>query len=295
MDTLTAMRVFTQIVESGSFSAAAERLDISPAMATKHVAALEDRLGARLLHRTTRRLSLTETGKSYHERCVEILAEIEDLERSTGERVERPRGLLRITAPVSFGISHLAPRLAEFLSRYPEVRIDLALNDRIVDLVEEGYDLAIRISRLEDSSLVARRLAITQMMLCASPDYLARKGEPRHPRDLSAHDCLGYTYWGTGEEWRLQGPDGPHSVRIRPLMQANNGDVLRALALAGKGIILQPDFLVGADCAAGRLKPLLPDYACGELSVYAVYPHRKHLSAKVRAMVELLAENLPAR
>jgi DNA-binding transcriptional LysR family regulator len=290
MDTLAAMRIFATVVEAGSFARAAERLDLAKSVVSKHVAALEAHLGVRLLNRTTRRLSLTEAGAAYVERSRELLAEIEALEASVGDMVERPRGLLRINAPVTFGVMHLGAALAAYGRLYPDVRVDLSLSDRIVDLVEEGYDLAVRIAPGLESTLVARRLATTRGVLCASPDYLARRGTPKRPDDLRAHDCLGYSYSSSGDTWRMEGPDGPVAVRLSWTMSANNGDVLVAAAVAGAGILLEPGFIVAPAIAAGRLVPLLTDHRFTEYGIYALYPHRKHLSAKVRTMVDFLVD-----
>lgn len=290
MDKLAAMRVFVKVVELGSFTKAAEALKVSRTMATTHMARLEEHLGVRLLNRTTRRLSLTEAGTAYYEKCAGLLAEIETLEDSLEAMTEEPRGVLKISAPVSFGSLHLGSALGEYLERYPQVNLDVSLNDRTVDLVEEGYDLAIRIASLVDSSLIARRIASTRVRACASPAYLARRGVPAHPRELAGHDCLGYAYSGAGGVWSFEGPDGPVEVRARTETRANNGDFLRILALHGHGIVLLPAFLIPDDLAAGRLVELLPDYAAPELGIFAVYPSRKYLSAKVRTLVDFLVQ-----
>ncbi len=293
MDTLGSMRVFSTVTDLGSFTAAAERLDMAPSAVTKHVVALEARLGVLLLNRTTRRISLTEAGTAYLDRCNALLADLDGLESSVGELVQKPIGTLRLTAPVPFGISHLGPFIAAYRERYPDVNLDLVLNDRMIDLVEEGFDLAIRIARLPDSTLVARQLAVTRMVLCAAPRYLTRRGVPRKPEDLVQHDCLSYTYWGTGDEWRFTQKSGQiRAIRIKPVIRVNNGDVARTLALAGQGIMLQPDFLVGKDIETGRLTRLLPGFHAGELGIFAVYPHRKYLSVKVRSFVDFIAQAL---
>ncbi|MDR3534185.1 MAG: LysR family transcriptional regulator [Rhodopila sp.] len=288
MDRLAAMAAFVQVVERGGFTAAAEELRLSRAMVSKHVQDLEEHLGARLLNRTTRKVSLTEIGRVYHERCAEILAEIAETEGAVGDLQARPRGRLRINAPVSFGALHLAALIADYMEAQPEVTIALTLNDRVVDLVEEGYDLAIRIARLPDSSLIARRLAPCRLVVCASPGYLGAHGRPRHPRDLTGHNCLGYSYGQARGEWRFEGPDGAVAVRVRGSLEANNGDVLRAVALRGRGLVLVPSFIVGEDLMAGRLIPVLPEYRVPELTIHAVYPHARHLSAKVRSFVDFL-------
>lgn len=291
MDTLNCMRVFAKVVELGSFAAAAERLGVARSVVSKQVVALEERLGVRLINRTTRTLHLTEAGAAYLERCNAILAEVESLESSLGALAESPRGLLRVSAPVSFAISHLGPVLAGYRRQFPEVGVELAVNDRQVDIVEEGYDLALRIARKLESSLVGRRLATARMVLCAAPDYLARRGTPQRLEDLAGHDCIGYTYWGSGDDWQLDDAAGRAvTVRVKPTLRVNNGDVIRAAALEGEGVIFQPSFLVGDDLRAGRLVELLPGYQPLEIGIYAVYPHRKYLSAKVRTFVDYLVE-----
>ena len=293
MDTLEAMRVFVAVAERNGFSAAAEALNLSTAGVTRQVAALERRLGTRLLNRTTRRVGLTSAGAAYYQRAVQLLAEFADLEAAISAQALQPSGLLRINAPVSFGIARLGPLLAGFRERYPQVTLDLALSDRLVDMVEEGYDIAIRITREPSPALIARRLAPVRVLICAAPAYLAQAGTPRLPADLAGHQCLAYSYWADGGEWCLQGPDGGEQcVRVNGCLRANNGDVLREAALAGMGIIAQPDFLVDADLAAGRLVPVLPDHAMMPLSVFAVYTSRSHLAPKVRSFIDYLVEQL---
>ena len=295
MDRLAAMQAFAKVVETGSFTRAAEALGISRTMATVHVGRLEEHLHIRLLNRTTRRLSLTEAGSAYYERCAALLGEIDGLESSLEAMAEEPAGVLKVSAPVSFGVLHLGSALAEYAEKHPAVRFDLSLNDRTVDLVEEGYDVAIRIARLVDSSLVARRLADTTLCVCASPAYVKRHGAPRHPRELATRPCLGYAYAGTGDKWTFTGPEGPVEVRVRTESRANNGDLLRMLAIHGHGIALLPSFIVADDLQARRLVRLLPRYNAGELGVFAIYPSRKHLSAKVRTLVDFLAQRFKRR
>ena len=290
MDKLVAMRVFAKVVELGSFTRAADALELSRSVTTTHIAQLEQHLGVRLLHRTTRRLSLTEAGTAYYERCTALLAEIETLEDSLEAMSEQPRGVLKISAPVSFGTMYLGPALAEYVDRYSQVRLDVSLNDRTVDLVEEGYDLAVRIAQLVDSSLVARRIAATRIVACASPAYLKRHRAPLHPNELSQHECLGYTYSGKGNTWSFAGKQGRIDVRVAAETRANSGELLRVLALHGHGIVLLPTFLVRADVVAGRLVEVLPKYSAGELGIYAIYPSRKYLSAKVRTVVDFLVQ-----
>jgi DNA-binding transcriptional LysR family regulator len=290
MDRFLEMQTFSAVADAGSFVKAAEALGLSRAAVSRHVADLEARLGVRLIHRTTRRLSLTEEGEIFLARSRELVVGVEEAEAELGARGGAARGLLRINAPVSFGISHLAPLWPEFQARYPEVRLDIELTDRIVDLLEEGYDLAIRIADLPSSTLIGRRLATTRMVLCASPEYIARQGEPREPAELAGHVKFAYSYWGGGNEWRFDGPGGETRLRIDPLLMSNNGETCRAAALAHQGIILQPAFLVGDDLAAGRLVELMPEYHVLELGIYALYPTRKHVAPKVRVMVDFLLQ-----
>lgn len=294
MDRLAAMAGFAKVVETQSFSAAARALGVSKSQVSKQVAFLEEHLGARLLNRTTRRLSLTDAGAAFYDSCQRVLAEAEEAERAVGSLQAEPRGVLKVNAPMSFGILHLAPALPEFARRYPELTVDITLNDRMVDLVEEGFDVAVRISRLTDSSLVARRLAPSRRVVCGAPDYFAAHGVPRHPRDLKAHNCLIYSY-AANEEWRFHGPEGEVAVRVSGSLRANNGEVLLAALRAGLGVAPLPTFIVGPDLAAGRLMPVLPEWADDSASVYAVYPHRRHLSTKVRVFVDFLAERFGPR
>ena len=293
MDTFAAMRVFVAVVERSGFSAAASALDLSTASVTRQVAALEKRLGTRLLNRTTRRVGLTSAGAAYYQRAVQLLAELDDIEAAVGAQALVPSGLLRINAPVSFGIARLGPLLAGYRVRYPQVKLDLSLSDRLVDMVEEGFDVAIRITRQPAPNLIARKLADARLLLCAAPDYLARAGTPAAPADLARHACLAYSYWSGGDEWTLQGPAGEATVRIDGGLRANNGDVLREAALAGMGIVLQPDFVVGADLAAGRLRRVLDDWMA-PVGIHAVYASRSHLAPKVRSFIDFLVEAFAA-
>lgn len=292
MDILTCMKTFVAVVESESFTAAGVRLDISKAIASKYVGILEDHLGTRLLNRTTRRLSLTESGTAYYERCVQILADVDEAEQAAGQLTAIPRGTLKVAMPVSFGTICIAPLMSEYMRRYPEVRLDIALADRRVDLIEEGFDLAIRVGSLPESGLIARRLAVDRIVCCAAPAYLAARGTPVKPADLADHACLNYSYASGGDEWTFGKQRTAVSVRIDGPVRANNGDMLRLAALDGAGIIWQPHFIVGDDVKSGRLIELMPDFAGPELGVYALYPSRKHLSAKVRTFVDYLAERM---
>jgi DNA-binding transcriptional LysR family regulator len=290
LDRLTGLEVFAKIAGAGSLSGAARALGLSQTMVTKHLAALEARLGTRLFHRTTRRLAITDAGRRYLEFAERVLGDFEAAEAAvTADRVE-PRGLLRLNVPLAFGVRQIAPRLAAFAARYPGVTVELGLNDRLVDLVDEGWDLAIRIGALRDSSLVARRLAACRMVVCAAPSYLAAHGTPRTTADLAQHNCLGYTLAESGaSRWRMGGP-AEINVPISGNLHANNGDALLAAALAGQGIIYQPSFIVADDLRAGRLRVLTLELPSSDrLAVYAVYLPDRTPSAKVRAFIDFLA------
>lgn len=294
MDRLTAMAVFAEVVETRSFSAAASRLGLSTSTASKYVAHLERHLGVRLLHRTTRRVSLTEAGAAFYERATRIVGEMEDAETTVSRLRGTPRGVLRVNAPTSFGTLHLAPAIPVFLARYPEVRVDASLDDRVVDLVEGGFDVAVRVARsLPDSSLVARRLAPNRLVVCAAPPYWKAHGKPRTPADLAHHVCLRYTHLTT-QAWGFHGPRGEESVVVSGSLQANNGEVLAAAAVAGLGVAHLPSFIVGPALAAGALEPALDDYAVADAFLYAVYPHRQ-APPKVRVFVNFLATRFGPR
>ena len=291
MDRFLEMRTFVQVVDTGSFVGAAEPLDMSKAAVSRYVADLEARLGVRLLHRTTRRLSLTEDGDVFYLRCKELLGGLDAAEAEVTARSGDAVGQLRVNAPVSFGILYLAPVWAAFKARHPQVSFDVTLSDRVVDIVDEGFDLAIRITQLQNSSLISRRLASTRMVLCASPTYLARQGTPVHPSELVQHHILAYSYWSSRDEWAFDGPDGVVVVKTTPCLRSNNGDTCRAVALAHEGIILQPSFMVGEDLAAGSLVELCPGYRALEMGIHAVYSSRKHVAPKVRLLIDFLVEH----
>jgi DNA-binding transcriptional LysR family regulator len=293
MDKLSGMAVFARVVEAKGFSAAAAQLGLSKSAVSKQVSRLEDRLGARLLNRTTRTLALTEVGRIFYEHCARMLAEAEEAEQAVLSLHAAPRGLLRINVPMSFGVMHIAPALPLFLARYPEMAIEMDMTDRFVDLVEDGYDLAVRIASLPESSLIARRLAPNRAVVCAAPDYLARHGEPRRPADLAAHNCLLYTNTPLYDQWRFDGPEGKVAVAVAGSLRANNGEALLQAALAGVGITRAPTFMASTHLCAGRLRAVLTDYQpVAESAIYAVYPHRRHLTPKVRAFVEFLAAHI---
>lgn len=290
LDSLSAMASFARVVDEGSFSKAAIRLGLSKSAVSKQIARLEDRLGTRLLNRSTRRLALTEAGARLYERCQRIIAEAEAAEQEAGSMQTDPSGLLRVTAGVSFGQLHLARHLPVLMDRHPGLAVELVLNDRIVDLVEEGYDVALRIAQLADSTLIARRLAPVRRILAASPAYLARHGTPATPRDLQDHVCLGYSLSTGGTVWTLQGTDGVYQHRYHPRMIANNGESLAAMAAAGLGIVHTPSFIVCDHLRAGSLVPVLPAHEPQAIALYAVYPPGRPLAAKVRAFIDFAAE-----
>jgi DNA-binding transcriptional LysR family regulator len=288
MDRFLALRSFAEVVDAGSFVAAADELGLSKAAVSRHVAELEARLGVRLLHRTTRKLSLTGEGEVFHARARQLLADMAEAEAEITSRSREAVGLVRVSAPVSFGIHHLAGAWGAFRRKHPKVTLEISLSDRIADLAEEGLDIAIRIARLPNSTLVTRQLASTRMVLCASPQYLRRAGKPRHPSELSTHDVIAYTYWSDRDEWEFEGPEGPVTARTHPCIRTNNGDVCRAAALQHQGLILQPTFIVGEDLQRGTLVEVLPHYRAPTLGIHAVYQSRKHLTPKVRLLIDFL-------
>lgn len=292
MDKFLEMQTFTAVVDAGSFVRAAETLEMSKAAVSRYVAELEARLGVRLLHRTTRKLSLTEEGRAFHARCKALLGELDEAESEISARSAQASGLVKINVPVTFGNLHLAPLWPDFLSQNPRVTLDVTLNDRVVDLMEEGYDMVVRIAALPSSSLISRQLASTRMVLCASPAYLTAHGQPKHPSDLAGHAVLAYSLLATGDQWVFDGPGGRQTVAVNPVLRTNSGDTCRAAALKHLGIILQPTFMVGEDLRSGALVELMPQYRSSEFGIYAVYPSRRYMSAKVRLLIEFLAKAL---
>jgi len=289
-DVLTGMRVFTTVVDLGSFAKAAEKLDLSRGMTSRYVAQVEAHLGVRLLNRTTRRLSLTEAGHDYHQRATQVLAMVEDAERSAAQEASEPRGTLRINTSVSFGARHLGEATSAYLRRYPQVKVDMTLNDRVVDLVEEGYDLAVRIARQIDPGLVARPITRARMVACASPDYLKRHGMPKSPADLVSHNCLTYAYSGLQNEWHFTRRGRDHAVRVAGNLHGNNGDIICNAAAEGLGVIVQPTFLVYEWLRAKKLVRILDGWTIDDSTVYAVYPNRQFLPPKVRSFIDFLLE-----
>ena len=291
MDRLAGIQVFAQVVESGSFAKAADRLGLSASATSRHVAELETHLQSRLLNRTTRRVSLTESGRAFYERAVQLLADLAEAEQEASRAAVSPRGTIKLTTAINFGVRHVAPAVAAFLARHREVSFDISLSDRIVDLVEEGFDLGIRIGAPGSQNLVARKLGETRLVPCAAPSYLAARGSPRVPEDLANHDCFTYEYSQPPDQWRFRGPDGAERVvQVSGRLHCNNGDLLVEAAARGAGITFEPAFIVGPDLRAGRLVPLLQEFVPAPVPIFAVYPSRKHLSAKVRVFVDFLAE-----
>jgi DNA-binding transcriptional LysR family regulator len=290
MDRLMCMQVFVRVVEKGSFSATAEEFRISPTMVGKYIMHLEERLGARLLNRTTRQQSLTEVGNVYYERCKVVLAEVEVADASATALQQVPRGLLRVSAPVTFGANALVGAIGDYLQKYPEVHIELSLNDRVVNLIDEAFDVAIRIGNLPDSSLIARKLAPYRMIACASPSYLARHGSPQTPAQLAAHNCMGFMYSVAQKHWQFTDREITSNVQINGNFRVNNGQALRTAALHGMGIIVQPEVLLTEDLASGALVRILPDHKLPSLSMHIVYPLNRNMTLKMKSFIEFIVE-----
>ncbi|MBD1869313.1 LysR family transcriptional regulator [Leptolyngbya sp. FACHB-541] len=291
MDKFDGIRAFTQVVVSGGFAAAARDMGLSRSAVNKLVIALENDLGVQLLHRSTRVVTPTETGLAFYERCVEILASLEEAERSLTQLQKEPKGRLRINAPMSFGIMHLSPALANFLVQYPDLQVELTLSDRFVDPIEEGFDITVRIAKPQASaSLIVHTLAPAQRVLCASPTYLEAHNIPTHPNELRHHSCLHYGQLAFENQWTLIGPDGEHTFSVKGTLCSNNGEVLRDAAVRGLGITLLPRFIVEPELQQGKLQVVLPDYHPTELSIYVIYPVNRHLSTKVRLLVDFLQQ-----
>ena len=290
MDKLDAMRAFTKVVSLGSFAEAGRQLGLTRSAVSKGVIELEQLLAARLLDRTTRKVSVTEAGMAYYERCLAILADIEETESQVSRLHDEPKGTLKLNAPMSFGILHIGSAVSDFMAAYPDLTVELFLNDRFVDPIEEGFDVTIRIADLEDSSLIARKLGPGRRVLAASPAYLDRYGRPETPEDLSRHFCLNYGHTTLLQRWQLVHDGKQVNVQLNSRLCANNGDVLRNAALAGHGITKLPTFLVGEDISAGRLEVVLPDYPPQELGIYALYAPNKYLAAKTRVLIDFLVD-----
>jgi DNA-binding transcriptional LysR family regulator len=299
MDAFGSMDLFVDVVVAGSFSEAARRRGLAASSVARSIGALEDGLGVRLLNRSTRKLSLTEAGRLYHERSRRILAEVEDARLSVSQLEAAPRGTLRLNLPVVFGRLHVAPALPDFLRRHPALQIELNMTDAFIDLVEEGVDLAVRVGELEDSSLIARRLAPNRRVICASPGYLQRAGVPKAPGDLRAHNCLIYKRQASRAVWRLRNQAGTVEVEVGGTLRANNADALHAAALGGLGLAILPTWMVGPDIQRGALEMVFADYEVSpgalDTSIYAVFPYNRHLSPKVRALVDFFVERFGER
>lgn len=291
MENFTAIAVFCRVVDTGSFTKAAEQLRLSRAVISKSISRLEERLGARLLNRTTRRLSLTEAGATLYEGSHGALDQIEEAELEIAQLQSAPRGVLKVSVPMTFGMLHIAPAVPEFLARQPGITLEMRMDDRLADLVDEGFDLAIRVASLADSSLVARRLAPCRFVVCGSKAYFERHGVPRTPDDLRKHNCIIYLYSQSPNVWRFSSPAGEEiTVPVRGNLRVNNGMAQRGAATRGVGVTLSPTFHVGELIGEGLLQAVLADYAATEASVYAVYPQRKFLSPKVRAFIDFFAD-----
>ncbi|TBW39509.1 LysR family transcriptional regulator [Siculibacillus lacustris] len=295
MDKLEAMNAFSKVVALGSYAEAARSLGLTRSAVSKAVMELEHLLGARLLDRSTRRVSPTEAGLAYYEQCIDIVARVEETELRVSRLHDEPRGVLKINAPVSFGVLHLAPAVAEIIGTHPDLRIELALSDRFVDPIEEGVDVTVRIAQLTDSSLVARRLAPVRRVIVGSPDHLARFGTPASPEDLAHRPCLSYGHTTTLPRWHLTRDGAAIDVAVGAAMCSNNGDVLRVAALAGRGLTLLPTFLVGPDVAAGRLVTVLDAFPAPDLGLYALYAPNRYLAAKTRVFIDALVARFGPR
>jgi DNA-binding transcriptional LysR family regulator len=293
MDRMTSISTFVKIAETGGFAAAARKLGVSPSTVTTQIHDLEDRLGVRLLNRSTRKVSLTEIGKAYYERCMHILADMDEAESAVHAMHAKPSGLLHLNVSIAIPF-FVAPVITEFTSLYPDVKVNMTMSDRMVDLVEDGIDLAITTMPVPNSNLVMRRVGSFRLLVCGSPDYFARHGVPRKPDDLVNHNCMKYTFSSWGSEWRFKSPDGQRAVQVAGNMESNSVNALRLAAALGQGLILMPDFLVRSDLKSGKLVQVLTDFCTPELSINAVYPHRQHLATNVRSFLDLVTKHFHA-
>lgn len=292
MGKLAGMEMFVKVVECGSFTAAAELSNVSSTMVAKHIRIIEARLGARLLHRTTRRQHLTEVGQLYYERCKHALAEVEMAEASASELQASPRGLIRLVAPVSFGNQNLVPVLIDYLLRHPDVNVELTLDNRVPDLINEGYELGIQIGEIDSTELVARPLRPYRRILAAAPNYLTKHGQPEHPEQLNRHSCLGLTYWRHHDRWHLIGPNAAVcDVPVKGRFSANQGSALRTAALLGAGIVLQPEMSLTDDFASGRLIHVLPEWSFRPTPMYLIYAQDTRPTAKLRSVIDFLVQH----
>jgi DNA-binding transcriptional LysR family regulator len=292
MDRLDAMHLFMRVAELGSFAAVAQQMGLARSVVTRQIAALETHLGVKLMVRSTRHLALTSAGTAYLEKCRVILNLVESAETDVAAERQTPRGNIRISLPLSFGIKRLAPLLLEFALRYPEVSIDMDYTDRRVKLIEEGIDLSIRITRRLDPGDVARKIGTARLLVIASPEYLARHGQPQHPRELAHHECLGYTASGTTQNWQFMVTGQLETFPVRSRINANNGEVLTEAVAQDMGISLQPDFIVTPYLESGRVASILVDFPTPELGVYALLPSNRQVPHRVRALMDFLADRL---
>lgn len=291
MDRMASIGTFVKIAEAGGFAAAARKLGVSPSTVTTQIQDLEDRLGVRLLNRSTRKVSLTEIGRAYYERCMHILADMDDADNAVHAMDAKPSGVLHLNVSISIPY-FVAPVIAEFTSLYPDVKVNMMMSDRMVDLVEDGIDLAITTLPVPSSNLIMRRLGSVRLMVYGSPDYFTRRGVPREPNDLANHNCLKYAFSSWGSEWRFKSPEGPRAIHISGNMETNSINALKQAAVLGQGLILAPDYLVTHEVKTGRLIPVLTEYCAPELPINAVYPHRQHLSTNVRSFLDLVNKHV---
>lgn len=291
MNRFENLQTFIKVVDFGSISAAAERMGIAKSAVSRRISELEHHLGVQLFRRTTRQLNLTDSGKSFYERAIRILTDLEEAELAVSQQHGELAGVIKIAAPLSFGLLHLAPAFTDFMKAHPGIQLDLDFNDRHIDILQEGFDLAIRVTRLADSSFIARRLATIHHMVCASPEYLKLYGSPQSPDALRHHRCLSYSNIHDSNIWHYQNQNEKQGqVKVPIILSANNGDFLRQAAIAGLGIILEPTFIIYDAISKGQLVPLLTDYQWPVIDAYAIYPHTRHLSQRVRALVDFLAQ-----
>lgn len=293
MDRMTSISTFVKIAEAGGFAAAARKLGVSPSTVTTQIQDLEDRLGVRLLNRSTRKVSLTEIGKAYYERCMHILSDMDEADSAVHAMHAKPSGVLHLNVSISIPF-FVAPVIAEFTSLYPDVKVNMTMSDRMVDLVEDGIDLAITTLPVPNSNLIMRRVGSMRLMVYGSPDYFARRGMPREPGDLVHHNCLEYAFSSWGSEWRFKSPAGEHAIHISGNMEANSINALKQAAVLGQGLILAPEFLAADEVKSGRLIAVLTEFTSPELPINAVYPHRQHLSTNVRTFLDLVTRHVQA-
>lgn len=291
MDRMTSIATFVKIAEAGGFAAAARKLGVSPSTVTTQIQELEDRLGVRLLNRSTRKVSLTEIGKAYYERCMHILADMDEADGAVHAMHAKPSGILHLNVSLAMPI-FVAPVIAEFTALYPDVKVSMTMSDRMVDLVEDGIDLAITTMPVPNSNLVMRRVGSVRLLVCGSPDYFARHDMPRQPDDLVNHNCMKYTFSSWGSEWRFKSPEGERAIHVTGNMEANSVNALKVAAILGQGLILAPDFLLRDEIKSGRLIPVLTEFCLPELPINAVYPHRQHLATNVRSFLGLVTKHV---